>query len=79
LRKRRSDGNTDYFGPVEIEETSIVDLCLCFLSLRRVESGEWRGRGEEARVDGLWVIWYGGGLSGGRRGRGARGRDDRWL
>ena len=35
--------------------------------------GEWRGRGEEARGDGLRVLWYGDGLSGGRRGRGARG------
>jgi len=40
LRKRRSDGNTNYFGPIETEKMSIVDLCLCFLSLRRVESEE---------------------------------------
>jgi hypothetical protein len=32
---------------VEIEETSMVDLCLCFLSLRRVESGEGEARGGE--------------------------------
>jgi len=37
LRKRWYDENTNYFGPVETEEMSMVDLCLCFLSLRRVE------------------------------------------
>jgi len=45
-----------------------------FLSLKRVDSGE-----EEARVDGLWVLWYGDGLNGGRRGWGARGWDGWWL
>jgi hypothetical protein len=35
-----------------------------------VESGEWRG--EEAKGDELRVLWYGGGLSGGWRGRGGR-------
>jgi len=53
LRKRRYDGNTDYFGPVETEEMSMVDLCLCFLSLRRVERE--RRRGERRRVAGALV------------------------
>jgi len=44
-----------------------------------VESGEWRGRGDEARGDGLRVLWYRGGLSGGGRGWGVRGRDGGWL
>jgi len=53
LRKRWYDENTDYFGPVETEEMSMVDLCLCFLSLRRVERE--RRRGERGRVAGALV------------------------
>jgi hypothetical protein len=45
----------------------MVDLCLCFLSLRREESGEG-----EARGDGLRVLWYGGSLSGEGEGAGRR-------
>jgi hypothetical protein len=53
LRKHRFDGNTDYFGSVETEERSMVDLYLCFLSLRRVERE--RRRGERGRVAGALV------------------------
>jgi len=37
-----------------------------------VDSGE-----EKARVDGLWVLWYGNGLSGDQKGWGVRGWDGR--
>jgi hypothetical protein len=40
-------------GPVETEEMSMVDLCLCFLSLRRVERE--RRKGERGRVAGALV------------------------
>jgi len=53
LRKRWYDENTDYFGPVETEKMSMVDLCLCFLSLRRVERE--RRRGERGQVVGALV------------------------
>jgi hypothetical protein len=36
------------------------------------ERGEWRGRGGEARGDGLRVLWYGGSLSGEGEGAGRR-------
>ena len=75
MRKRRSDGNTDYFGPVETEETSIVDLFLCFLSLRRVESGEgeakrreWAGCGCSGTGAALAEAGEGGGRRGGTTG-----------
>jgi hypothetical protein len=72
LRKRRSDRNTDYFGLVETEETSMVDLCLCFLSLRRMESGE----GEAKRREGTSCGCFGTGAAlaeaGEGRGRGGR-------
>jgi hypothetical protein len=67
LRKRRYDGNTDYFGPVETEEMSMVDLCLCFLSQRRVE----RKRREETGCgcSGTAMALAEAGEGGGRGGR----------
>ena len=69
MRKHRSDGNTNYFGPVEIEETLTVDLCLCFLSLRRVERERREGTGYRCSGTGaaLAEAGEGGGEGAGRR------------
>jgi hypothetical protein len=78
LRKLRSDGNIDYFGPVETEETSIVDLCLCFLSLRRVDSGEGEAKRREwtgCGCSGTGAALAEAGEGGGQRGRMAGGSE----
>ena len=67
MRKRQSDGNTDYFGPVETEETSMVNLCLCFLSLRRVERERREGTSSGCSGTGAALAEAGEGKGAGRR------------